>query len=324
MKFFKKVPVAVAVMVVAIVAALVIGQAKKPVEIYPAVPAPEGGYALDNLGTGDYYKWIDDQAGVLSSGTEEALCRYNATWDNRYHSLVAVVTVDGVGGSLEDFAFDIGYDMGLGEGDAILVMDIENADAYLATGTDFRTMLTDDMATQYMDSYLYAPFMSGDYDEGVQALFGGLHVLYVDTFGMGDGEYYYGDQGGVVYEDSDGGWAVTLFIFFFIVVVLILIFAPGPVRVRRGFGPVFFFGGPRYRHHHHHYHHHPGPGPGPGGPPPGSRSARGSSFGGSRGGSFGGSGRSSSGRGGSFGGSRGGGGFSRGGGSRGGGFGGRR
>lgn len=320
MKFFKKVPVAVAVMVVAIVAALFIGQAKKPVNVSPVVPAPDGGYALDDLGISDYYKWIDDRAGVISSGTKEELCRYNATWDNRYHSLVAVVTVNGVSGSLEDFAFDYGYDMGLGEGDAILVMDVGYGDAYLATGTDFRTMLTDDLATSYMDTYLYGPFMAGDYSQGAEALFGALHRLYVDTFGMGDGGYYYGDQGGAVHVDEGFDEMFTLFIVFFILVILILIFAPGPVRVRRRVSPIFFWGAPRYHHHHHHHHH-----PGPGGPPPGSHSSsRGNTFGGSRGSSFGGS-RSGGSRGGSFGGSRGGGGFSRGGGgSRGGGFGGRR
>ena len=321
MKFFQKKSVAVVVMIAAIAAAVAIGYVRRPaVALAPGESSSAGQYALDDLSTAGYGKWIDDRAGVLSGKTEEAISLYNANWDARYHSLVAVVTVKGVSGDMDDFAYDYGYQMGLGDGDAILVLDVSGQDAYLATGSDFRTMLTDSMTTDYMDRYLYDDFMAGDYGQGVLSLFGALHVLYVGSFGLGDG------AGGAVYGGTSGYWmgGTVMGMFWLIVLVVLIVVMADAGRYRRYrvgyYGPSyiyhpFIFGRP-------HVHVYPprgprGPGGFGGGPRPG-----GGSFGGSRpgGGGFGGS------RGGSFGGSRGGGGFSRGGGgfSRGGGFGGSR
>lgn len=366
MKFFQKKSVAVMVMILAIVFSAFLGIRKgftgNPVDT-GVVAAPEL-YELEKLNTAEYDYWIDDQAGVLTSEVEEKISLYNANWDYRYYSLVAVVTVDGVSGAIDDFAFDYGYEMGLGEGDAILVLDVGGQDAYLATGDDFRTMLTDSMATDYMDTYLYAPFMSGDYGEGVLELFNALHILYVDTFGWGDAENGADFEVNVITGTSTvtksvyllGGTVMTGIIWLIILLVIIAVFADNRRyrRYRSGYyGPGYvyrpiFFGRP---HRPHAGGPRPGPGPRPnpgprpgagprpnpgprpGGPRPGGNSRPGGSFGGSRGGgSFGGGSRPSGGsRGGSFGGSRGGGGFSGGGGSRGGGggsrggsFGGRR
>lgn len=362
MKAFKKKPVAMTVMILAIVLAVFIGMRRAPEENFAAGPSTVApSYALDDLSISGYDKWIDDQAGVLSGSVEDAISLYNANWDNRYYSLVAVVTVDGVDGELVDFAYDYGYEMGLGEGDAILVLDIGGNDAYLATGADFATMLTDSMATDYMDTYLYAPFMAGDYESGVLDLFEGLNTLYGDTFGLGDSEEYYVEESYTsYYVYRIGGTAVGgLFLLIVLVVLIVLLADASRYRRYRGgyYGPTyvyrpFIFG--RRRHHHAPRPPHgpsgprpgagprpgggarPGSGPRPGGARPGGGSAR---PGGSRpsgGGSFGGGPRPGGGsrpsgggfsggsRGGSFGGgSRGGGGFS--GGSRGGGsFGGRR
>lgn len=366
MKFFQKKSVAVTVMIIAIVLAAFIGIGKG----FVAVKAPSAGpgaespkdpdasalYALELMPFGSYERWIDDRAGVLSSDEEEDICLYNANWDYRYHSLVAVVTVKNVSGSIDDFAFEYGAEMGLGEGDAILVLDVGGQNAYLATGDDFRTMLTDSMATQYMNSYLYEPFMSGDYGEGVLELFENLHILYVDTFGWGDAESSHGNAGvnvgsvtGTTIVYRLGGTFASGIIFLIVLLLIVAVLADNRRyrRYRRGYyGPGFvyrpiFFGRPRVHVHRPAPPHHgprPGPRPGSGSRPgssfggsrPGGSSFGGSrpsggGFGGSRGGSFGGSrGGSSFGgsRGGGFGGSRGGGGF--GGGSRGGGFGGRR
>lgn len=335
MKAFKKKPVAMTVMILAIVLAVFIGMRRAPEENFAAGPSTVApSYALDDLSISGYDKWIDDQAGVLSGSVEDAISLYNANWDNRYYSLVAVVTVDGVDGELVDFAYDYGYEMGLGEGDAILVLDIGGNDAYLATGTDFATMLTDSMASDYMERYLYSDFMAGDYGNGVLDLFEGLNTLYGDTFGLGDSEeYYVGESYTSYYVYRIGGTAVGgLFLLIVLVVLIVLLADASRYRRYRGgyYGPAyvyhpFIFG--RRRHHHAPRPPHgpsgprpgagagprpgggarPGSGPRPGG---GSRPSGGGFSGGSRGGSFGG-------------GSRGGGGFS--GGSRGGGsFGGRR
>lgn len=350
MKFFQKKSVAVMVMIIAIVLSAFIGIRKGTRADAYVDSVPEVVYELDDLSISGYDRWIDDRADVFSSGVEDAISLYNANWDYRYHSLVAVVTVDGISGTIDDFAYDYGYEMGLGEGDAILVLDIGGQDAYLATGTDFRTMLTDSMVTDYMDTYLYAPFMSGNYGEGVLELFGALNMLYVDTFGLGDAKE---NSVNIITGQNTvthniyllGGAFVRVIVLMIIFMIIIAVLADNRRyrRYRRGYygpgyvyRPIFFGRPPRPRAPHHGPGPRPGPRPGAGprpnpGPRPGGPRPGGSSFGGSRGGtSFGGSrgggGFSGGSRGGSFGGSRGGGGFSRGGGggSRGGGFGGRR
>lgn len=195
MKFWKKKSFAAMVMVASIVLASLIGLAKGHMANNingtldsgtSVIPADSDWYELDDLDTAEYAQWIDDRAGVLDSSVEKQIALYDANWDYRYHSLLAVVTVNDLTESIDDFAYDCGAEMGLGEGDAILVLDIGGRDAYLATGDDFRTMLTDSMATQYLDNYLYSPFMAEEYGDGVLLLFDALHELYVDTFGGGD------------------------------------------------------------------------------------------------------------------------------------------
>ena len=240
MKFFKKKGVAVTVMVLAIVVAIGIGAANR--KDVPNVPTADGKYELDGGSTAGYAQWIMDDAGVLSSATEDMICRYNATWDGRYNSVIAVVTVRTLSGDIADMAYQFGNEMGLGQGDALLLMvtpksqDSWMSDAYLATGAEFATMLTDSMAGSYMDTYLYQPFMDRDYDTGVLALFNALHVLYVDTFG-GNGNY-----GGGYYAPAGGGAGMVFALFFLILLIVILADGRRYRRYRSGwYGPTYVY-----------------------------------------------------------------------------------
>ena len=355
MKILQKKSVAILLTVVMVLAGVGIGQ----VRANQAPPVPTAGEtALDTtLSTAAYENWLWDEADVFSKSEEKQICIYNANWDKRYTSLVAVAAVESVTGDLADYAYELGNDIGLGQGDALLVLDIGGKDAYLATGDDFaNSMLSDTEASKYLDLYLYEDFMNGNYAKGVLTLLAELNVRYVDVFGAGKAE------GQVI---SSGG--ETLMGIIVLMVILIVIASlvdsmrynayrqsyygvPNPPYV---FRPILFWHGPSYGWYRRRWHQPPPPPRGPRGPGgmggpggfgggsrPSSRpggfssnnrgggfggSSRGSGFGGSRGGGFGGSSR-----GGGFGGSRGGGfggGFSGGGfsgGGRGGGFGGRR
>lgn len=355
MKILQKKSVAILLTVVMVLAGVGIGQ----VRANQAPPVPTAGEtALDTtLSTAAYENWLWDEADVFSKSEEKQICIYNANWDKRYTSLVAVAAVKSVTGDLADYAYELGNDIGLGQGDALLVLDIGGKDAYLATGDDFaNSMLSDTEASKYLDLYLYEDFMNGNYAKGVLTLLAELNVRYVDVFGAGKAE------GQVI---SSGG--ETLMGIIVLMVILIVIASlvdsmrynayrqsyygvPNPPYV---FRPILFWHGPSYGWYRRRWHQPPPPPRGPRGPGgmggpggfgggsrPSSRpggfssnnrgggfggSSRGSGFGGSRGGGFGGSSR-----GGGFGGSRGGGfggGFSGGGfpgGGRGGGFGGRR
>ena len=350
MKILQKKSVAILLSAVMILAGIGIGRVRA--DQAPPV-STKGETALDtSLSTAAYENWLWDEADVFSKSEEKQICLYNANWDKRYTSLVAVAAVKSATGDIAEYAYDLGNDIGLGQGDALLVLDIGGKDAYLATGDDFADkMLSGTEATKYLDLYLYEDFMDGNYGKGVLTLLAELNVRYVDVFG--------GEQaGGMASASSSGGESLMGIIVLVIILIVIASLldsirynsyrqryygVPNPPYV---FRPILFWHGPSYGWYRRRWRQPPPPrGPrGPGGPTggfgggsrPSSRpggfsnnnrgggfggSSRGGGFGGSRGGGFGGASR-----GGGFGGSRGGGfgggGFS--GGSRGGGFGGRR
>lgn len=338
MKFLQKRSVAIFLTVLMIAAGIGLGQFRA--NRAPAAPTTGDGALDTSLSTAAYEDWIWDEAGVLSAAQEEQICLYNANWDKRYSSLVAVAAVKSVSGDIADYAYGLGNEIELGQGDALLVLDIGGQNAYLATGNDFAdVLLSDTQATTYLDLYLYEDFMNGNYGKGVLTLFNQFNQLYVDTFGTQQ-------------KSSSGGFGSMEMIISTVILLVILeaiATAADTIRYndyrRRYYGvanppyvfrPILFWHGPGYGWYRRRWHTPPPPPPrgprGPGGPGGfgGSGggfsnnnrgggfggSSRGGGFGSSRGGGFGGG----SFRGGGFGGSRGGG-FS--GGGRGGGFGGR-
>ena len=339
MKFLQKKSVAILLTLVMIAAGIGLGQLRA--NQAPATPT-QGPTALDTgLSTAAYEDWLWDEADVFSGGEEKKICLYNANWDKRYSSLLAIAAVRNVDGDIADYAYELGNEIGLGQGDALLVLDIGGKDAYLATGNDFSdVLLNETQVSTYLDLYLYEDFMDGDYGEGVLTFMAALNERYVEEFGSA-----------TVSVDSGSGGDTLIGI---IVLLLILVAIaslidsirynsyrqryygiPNPPFV---FRPILFWHGPRYSWYRRHWHRPPPPPPrGPGGfgggPRPGGGSRPGGSsrpggFNNNRGGGFGGSSRGggfsggfgSSSRGGGFSG-RSGGGF--GGSSRGGGFGGR-
>lgn len=363
MKFFKKKGVAWFLTAVMIVLAVVIGLARGGTDPTPVLP--DTGGALDtSLPTSSYTRWILDDAGVLTASDRQAISLYNANWDHRYNSLVAVVTVKSIpgGSSMEDYAYDLGADAGLGEGDALLLIAVQDGQFYVAVGNEFGTILTGS-AESRLSSALSSGLDQGDYSSGVRAFFETMNQIYYSSFGLGSAEEHTTSTTGA------SGSLVSLIVF--AVILLIILSAIDQSRYNsyrtRYYGvanppyvfrPILFWHAPGSSWYRRRWHAPPPPprGPnrpgGPGGPNrPGNpggfggsgrvnntrggsfggrksgSSGFGGSFGGSRGSSFGGSSRGGSfgggSRGGSFGGGSRGGGFG-GGGSRGGGFGGRR
>ena len=342
MKFLKKRPVAIVIAVLAIALGIGLGQLRA--NRAPAPPST-GETALDtSLSTAAYETWLWDEANVFSSSEEKNICLYNANWDQRYTSLLAVAAVKSVDGDIADYAYALGNEIGLGQGDALLVLDVGGQDAYLATGEDFaEVLLNDTQATTYLNLHLYEDFMAGNYGKGVLSFMAALNERYVEVFGSER-------------TDSTADGSAIFTVIFLLIVLFVILNAIDKARYntyrRRYYGvinppylfrPILFWHGPSYGWYRRRW----APPPPP--PPGGNRRPPSGGFGGSsgftsnnRGGGFGGSSRgggfsssrsggfgSSSSRGGSFGSSsRGGfGGSSRGGGfsgSRGGGFGGRR
>ena len=324
MKFLQKRSVAILLTIVMIAAGIGLGQMRAN----QAPPPPTTGEtALDpSLSTSAYETWIWDEAGVLSSKEEQQICLYNANWDKRYTSLLAVAAVKSADGDIAEYAYDLGNEIGLGQGDALLVLDIGGKDAYLATGDDFADqILSDTKATSYLDLYLYEQFMDGNYGKGVLTFMEALNERYVEVFGGGNTVTIH-------MGESRGSSLMGIIVLLVILLVIASLIdslrynsyrqryygVPNPPYV---FRPILFWHGPSYGWYRRRWHQPPPP-PQPRGPKgPGGFGGSGGFTNNNRGGGFGGSARGgfSSGRGGGFGGGSRGGGF---GGSRGGGFGG--
>lgn len=359
MKLLKNRAVAVIVLIAAIVLSSFYGYSKKP-----DIEVPEGGAPLDtSISSGTFQQYIEDEAGVLSAGTEKTIQLYNANWDRMTGSILGVVTLRNAAGGLENAAWDWADTLLLGENDAILVLDT-GAKEYtvVASGRFFDRL--DAQPASFVDTCLYDYVQRGDYDGGVVNLLGQLHLLMGGAYGEGG-------------NSSSGSGVLSVIAAFIPVIILLIVLVVlfnllDSIRYRSWYGrygtmaappvvyrPVFWWHRPGSSWYNRRRHAPPppppprpprpprppmggGPRPPRGGSPrppmggnsrPSSSPRSGSFGGGSRGGGFG-SGRSGSFGGGSRGGSFGGGsrgsfgGGSRGGfgggGSRGGGFGGGR
>jgi len=332
MKFFQKKGVAITVLALAIFVSSVIGISKTP-----TVQEAVGPKIDESISTAYYEGYIVDNTGVLSDKTEKALSVYNANWDLWTGSIMAVVTVGVVDGTMEDAAYDWAYELQLGENDAILIFSTADKDAYFLTSGNFYDAVAGQEST-YLGAYAYENVQKGAYDEAALNVFGQVNGLFSAAAAQRTGK-----------TDS----MVTMIAVLVILLVLLVVFSAVDTRrydtwnrrygtMRRPpvvYRPVLWWHGPGSSW----YRHRRNPPP----PPPGNhRPPMGGGFGGhtpprsggfnsstrsggggfsTRGGGFGGSTRSGGGgfssRGGSFGGRSGGGGFS---GGRGGGFGGRR
>ncbi len=339
MEMLKKRWVAVVILLLVIALSICIGLMRAPTG--SDQPVVDQAQSLDTgLDIAPYRTWLWDEAGVLSSDTEDTICLYNANWDARYRSLVAVAAVlDTDGQTIGDYAYSLANEIGLSSMDALLVVDAGTADAYLALGDDFLPGLTSADVTTLLDQNLRSPLQTGNCDEGVLALFSALDQIYVNTYGAsgsGDYNYYYSNSLDTVMT------VVTVVIFLAVLLAVLTAIDTARYNAYRQayygvatppfvFRPILFWHGPGYGWYRRRWHQPPPPPPrGPRGPTPprgggfggGFSSHRGGGFSSSRGGGFGGSfgGSRGGGFGGGFGGSRGGG-F---GGGRGGGFGGRR
>ena len=291
MKFFQKRWVAITLCVLMIVASLAISRARTSKEYQPDSTSSAEAWGQDNYGS--FTRYIRDDAGLLSEKTIRSLSEHNAALDYAYDSICGVAIVDlGIAsGKMEDEAFDLGYEMGLGETDFFLLLDTKSRDWYFAYGTD---------AGQYVDHSLEV-LLTGTMDEVFDKPEQTLTKLFDE---LGD---WYGKHMPVS-GSKDGGSTIrtlggtVLFVFLLVILIVISVISALIRTGRRmmwrasGWMPFLFL-------NQHHHHGPSGPNPNPG---PRPRS-------GGRAGGFGGSSR------GNF---RGGGGF--GGGSRGGGFGGRR
>lgn len=256
MKFFQKRWVAITLCVLMIVAAIGIGQAKANRNS----AQPGGSAAAEKWGKENYSaytKFLRDDAGLLSAKAEETICAYNGALDYSYGSLCGVATVSGLSGwDIEDAAYDLFEDMGMGDADCLILVDAETQEWFFVYGDNFSYYVNNELELlfrQELGSAVTNP------DRQLPALFEELSGWYAETYP----ESVQAANGGRIGLMAGG----VIFFVFLVVFLIIAAIVSAIIRASRravgGFrqrGPAYFYG--------------PGPGPGPRppyGPGPGPR-----------------------------------------------------
>ena len=189
MKFFRKRSVAAVVMVLAIVAGVLLGQARKPADT--AAPST----AI--VGT---YTYVYDHAGVLTDETMAHIDAMNASLFAQTGAQIMVVTVDTTGGeNIVDYATDLGNQYGVGSAERdnglVLVLALDDVAQNGLTG-DYGVSGGDGL-TKYgneLTSLLYATmesdFAAGNYDAGVEKTVDAYMSWFADFYGVTVKENY--------------------------------------------------------------------------------------------------------------------------------------
>ena len=179
--------VGVIAVVLAIVAAVALGQVRK--EHFLSKEPTD----LLNV---EYRQWICDEADLLDKATEQTLEQYNTAWDEKHYAVVAVATLERLNGwNSEDYAAALGQQWGLGENDMILVL-VENGDWQVYMG-DYVGAMMQDYQQQKLRQAIDGPYYDGDFDGAVTAFFRQADVFYAQLDPSHKSSGWYG---------SDEGW----------------------------------------------------------------------------------------------------------------------
>ena len=177
MKIFEKRSVAAVVMVLAIVAGVLLGQARKPADTSAPSTAVVGTYT-----------YTYDHAGVLSDKTMKHIDAMNTSLFAQTGAQIMVVTVDSTGGTdIVQYATDLGNRYGVGSAERdnglVIVLALEDIAQnglkgdYGVSGGDGLYKYGQEL-TSLLYHYMEDDFAAGDYDAGVKRTFD----AYIDWF----------------------------------------------------------------------------------------------------------------------------------------------
>lgn len=129
-----------------------------------------------------YSSWVMDEANVLSWETEEVLDERNEWLADRYGVVIGVVTCNYGRNDLGDYALRRADDMGLGEYDFIVVLDISGKNYWLVQGAGLVWDFTDDDCSDYAYEYMEYWFARGNYNDAVRDLTEALEAWCRDYY----------------------------------------------------------------------------------------------------------------------------------------------
>lgn len=180
MKFFEKRPVAVAVMVAAILVGILLGHVRRP----------DGAGEASTSVTGTY-RYVSDSENVISSRTKSHIEDLSPSLFAQTGAQIAVTVVDTTGDTdIADYAEEEFERLGVGaketDNGILLVLALENlyngapeGDYYVAWGSGFTSREADSLYAVVLDT-MEAPFAERDYDTAVRRTFDAL-VDYLEA-----------------------------------------------------------------------------------------------------------------------------------------------
>lgn len=210
MKIFEKRSVAAIVMVLAIVAGILLGQARKPDNV--------GEVTTTVVGT---YTYVYDHTGVLTDGTMEYIDAMNESLFAQTGAQIMVVTVDSTNGTdIVQYAADLGNQYGVGSAERdnglVIVLALEDYTPsglkgdYGVAGGDGLYSYGEEL-TNLLYYYMEASFAAGDYDAGVKMTFDAYIDWFEDYYGVTISEHYvppvyesYSNGNGTYYTQTEG------------------------------------------------------------------------------------------------------------------------
>lgn len=138
------------------------------------------------------FSWtIKDNAEVIGNKAKESILSYNEMWDRRYSSVITVVTEPTActEEDLEELSWYNADVMGLGEGDAILMMSTGNGGKnwYFNYGDDFATIMTMDVV-ENLTNILSSWDGKSSPDDMLCDFYIEMNAIYSSNFGMGNDE----------------------------------------------------------------------------------------------------------------------------------------
>lgn len=189
MKLFEKRSVAAIVMVLAIVAGILLGQARKPENLGEASTAVVGTYT-----------YVYDHAGVLTDDTMKHIDAVNESLFAQTGAQIMIVTVDTTNGvDIVQYATDLGNQYGVGSAERnnglVIVLALEDYTPsglkgdYGVSGGDGLYDYGEEL-TNLLYYYMEDDFAAGDYDAGVEKTFDAYIDWFADFYGVTIRENY--------------------------------------------------------------------------------------------------------------------------------------
>jgi len=209
MKLFQKRGAAAVVLVLAIVASIAIGQAKKPTDTTPASTAVSGSYT-----------YVYDTAGALKNDTKEHIDAMNASLFAQTGAQIVVEVISSTGSTdIADYAQSEFTRMGIGSAERdngiLLLLALDNyyngqpgGDYYVAWGSGWSSGESNSIYSIVMNG-MESDFVSGNYDGAVSSTFADLVDYLSDHYGVTVKENYIPAANDTYSALSGGYYTVT-------------------------------------------------------------------------------------------------------------------